>query len=802
MTALKFSELCNFTEKQWTATHTADAHLYTLFGGSRGPGKALALETPIPTPAGWACMGDLCVGDEVIGRDGAPCRVTWVSPVWADRPCYRLTFDDGTAIVADAAHEWLVFSRNDRRALVHRTEGWRAARRARRQSRGTGAKPWVAARNAATPPPTKAPPAGLIRTTAQIAETLKASRGAESNWSVPTCGALDMPAVALPIDPYVLGVWLGDGTSSMGSITSADSEIVEELQAAGYAMTKWAAPYLWNAVGLKAQLRALGVLGNKHIPAAYMRASKAQRLALLQGLMDTDGSVDKDGRVEFTGMTERLVRGLWELVLSLGYKATLRTGRATLDGRDCGPKWRVGWSAEEPMFRLSRKAERQKVSGFNGVHHWRYIVACEAVDSVAVRCIEVDSPDHLYLASESWIPTHNSFWLRWYLLRFLLRAAQAGFPGMRVMLGCEDYPSLTDRHLTKVQTEFPAWLGYYVGGDRKEFRLAPHYGGGAIAFRNLDDPSKYQSSEFACIAIDELTKNPERTFHILRGSLRWPGFEGVRFVAATNPEANWVREFWIERTLPEALRPAADQFAFVPALPDDNPHLPSSYWAMLDTLPDALRQAWRHGDWYAAVEGLVYASFTADNLHDAEPNEARPWYVAIDDGYIDPRATLFVQPQQGGGLHVFDELYQTQTLEEVTIDAIKAKAAEHGLRLPTAAIVSHEAVALRARLAAAGIPAVNWLEQKAGGGRSTRMAAVTLTRGLICDGQNQRSLHVHRRCARLLDEVRAGYKYPPGRHGLETMPADGNDHACQALESVVWWMYGSAKRQRPRVREY
>jgi len=395
----------------------------------------------------------------------------------------------------------------------------------------------------------------------------------------------------------------------------------------------------------------------------------------------------------------------------------------------------------------------------------------------------------------------KSYGLRWYLVRFLAIMAGIGFPNGRVMLASEDYPSLHERHVTKIATEFPEWLGQYHAG-RNEYRLAAQYGGGTIALRNLDDPSKYQSAEYACIGVDELTKNPERTFHLLRGSLRWPGFDGVRFVAASNPEANWVRDYWIEKRLPEELQRDAEQFAFVPALPDDNPHLPESYWKMLDTLPGALRKAWRYGDWYASAEGLVYDTFGADNLSDREIDRGRPWCMAIDDGYIDPRATLLLQIQSDGSLFVFDELYERQTLEERTIAAIRGKMQEHGLPLPKAVAVSHEAVALRARLTAAGFPAVNWLAHPVGGRNSTRLAAITLTRSMILDGQGRRNLFVHRRCRSLLDELQAGYKYPQGKQGLGTEPQDGNDHAVQALESFVWYAYGAPQPQRPRVREY
>ena len=384
----------------------------------------------------------------------------------------------------------------------------------------------------------------------------------------------------------------------------------------------------------------------------------------------------------------------------------------------------------------------------------------------------------------------KSYWLRWWLVRFLLKAAVAGYRNMRVMLACEDYPSLRERQIAKIEMEFPAWLGAYRS-SHSEFKLSPQYGNGVIALRNLDDPSKYQSAEFAAIAIDEVTKNPERTFHILRGSLRWPGFEAVRLVAASNPEANWVRDYWIEKRLPDELLGLESDFAFVPALPDDNPHLPSSYWQMLDTLPGALRAAWRYGDWYAAVEGLVLDNFTADNITDQEPAQGTPFELAIDDGYIDPRATLFIQRQPNGDLLVFDELYQTKTLEERTIGDIKERCAMGwggvvDWPLPELAAVSHEAVALRERLRRADIPARNWMASAVKGEPSTRVAAITLTRSLVCDGQGYRALRIHRRCKHLLDEIMAGWKYPEGKHGLLERPEDGNDHACDALTGYIW----------------
>jgi phage terminase large subunit len=204
----------------------------------------------------------------------------------------------------------------------------------------------------------------------------------------------------------------------------------------------------------------------------------------------------------------------------------------------------------------------------------------------------------------------KSYWLRWDLVRELLKLSQAGIDNAVVGLFCEDYPSLTDRQISKIVAEFPQWLGTLKDSKKTGFgfHLRPEYGGGVIALRNLDDVSKYQSAEFAAIAVDELTKNDESVFDILRGSLRWKGVSKPKFMGATNPGGKghlWVKRFWIDENLPDRLIKYKDEFCFLPALPTDNKHLSESYWEMLDSLPDRLRRAWRYGDW-DAFEGQFF----------------------------------------------------------------------------------------------------------------------------------------------------------------------------------------------------
>ncbi len=193
----------------------------------------------------------------------------------------------------------------------------------------------------------------------------------------------------------------------------------------------------------------------------------------------------------------------------------------------------------------------------------------------------------------------KSYFLRWKLLRMLLAFANRGFRNVTVGLFCEDYPALKDRHLAKAKFEFPAWIGEYNSTDHN-FVLRQEYGGGVIAFRNLDDVSKYQSSEFAVIAVDELTKNKEDVFTFLRTRLRWPGMEDPKFIGATNPGEvghAWVKKRWIDKEHPSEEK-EKDQFFYIQARAIDNPHLSSSYYEKnLASLPEKRRKAFLDGNW-------------------------------------------------------------------------------------------------------------------------------------------------------------------------------------------------------------
>jgi phage terminase large subunit-like protein len=460
-------------QKEWLRTARPDQLLpegdwrVVYYQGGRGAGKLLDVATPIPTPRGWAKLGEINAGDEVFDEAGRICRVT---ATFDDIPkvAYRLRFSDGTFIDACSDHQWVTWTHAERKEFLRSPyddssrlpDDWPAWRRRRPLPGGNNyltrqqVEPALALRAGGATVDQVIRQTGLsrtglirhltagayverkteplvfpdspgprIRTTQQIADTLTFGARGDTNHSVPVCGALDLPEAGLPVHPYVLGCWLGDGSSVNATLTSADPEILDHIRACGETVKPLrpngdrcpgyligGQAYARDPAGLTGRLRKLGVIGSKHVPSEYLRASASQRLALLQGLMDTDGSADaRRCAVEFTSTCKPLADAVVELARSLGQKPVCAEGRATLYGRDCGPKWRVTWRPTIPVFRLSRKLARCKMPTAQAFRHYhRMIVSAERIDPVAMRCLTVDSPHHMYLAGESMVPTHNT----------------------------------------------------------------------------------------------------------------------------------------------------------------------------------------------------------------------------------------------------------------------------------------------------------------------------------------------------------------------------------------------------------
>lgn len=322
--------------------------------------KGLALDTLIPTPTGFTTMGEIKVGDRLYDGKGNLTQVEAKSEVH-HKKCYELSFSSGDPVVADYDHRWLTVDLDGKEKVM---------------------------------------------TTEEIANSSCTAR-------IPLTPGIHESPIDLPIDPYILGVWLGDGKHTSGEICVSDPNIWDEILERGYSLgpvqrdIRGEGCEVRSVYGLVGKLKELGVYGNKHIPQIYLRASEQQRKDLLAGLLDTDGSYNKL-RNEVTVCTtkEWWVDGLKELVGSLGGKTTVCSYQTS----GFGEKWDAKqirimtlfnpFKVKEVPFRLSKTAATRRT--------FKYVTSCVQVETVPTQCIKVTSPEHTYLFGKDFHVTHNT----------------------------------------------------------------------------------------------------------------------------------------------------------------------------------------------------------------------------------------------------------------------------------------------------------------------------------------------------------------------------------------------------------
>jgi hypothetical protein len=328
------------------------------------PEHCPAVDTPVLTADGWKTIGEVTDDDLLPHRNGRwyPILRTWEPD--DEVPVFRVTFGNGSSVTTDAAHKWNV---------------QRSARHPEKQM-----------------------------TTAELMADLRSPSG-QLKWRVRQAAPLEGKPVDLPIDPYVFGYWLGDGETG-GSRFACSSEdrpnLEQALGQAGYPVTStdergtYATLY---PAGLRTALRKLEVMDCKRIPAAYEIASIEQRLELLRGLMDADGTITaKDGRARFcqdAGRVE-LNRQVFRLVASLGFQPRMKTYSGVTE---------ISFKpdAETSVFRLERKACRQFTRARSRRTDFLAIQNVEPAGEGRVRCLTVLSDDNTYLVGDSLISTRN-----------------------------------------------------------------------------------------------------------------------------------------------------------------------------------------------------------------------------------------------------------------------------------------------------------------------------------------------------------------------------------------------------------
>ena len=344
-------------------------------------GKQLSLDTPIPTPEGWATMGTLRVGDSVFDPYGLPCFVVALSEIDDTEQAYRITFRDGSSIVAGERHLWNVQRESTRFQNEELTTGdiYRATVAHRKLHAGK-----------------RDERRSLVR--------------------IPVAAPLAMPDATVPVDPYLYGYWLGNGCATKPEITVRTCDVPRLLEQIPYPIQNQYVQQGGGSSVIKVPALKPVLVKNfreKKIAPAYMRASEPQRWALLQGLMDSDGCIGtQKAQSTYVSTVRALAESVRELLWSLGIKNAMTTEPSTRYSIPTGETLyviRFTSFNDQPTSRLKRKAERRRIRTEPTRSNFHYIADIEALtEPVPMRCIQVSSPTHQYLAGPSFVPTHNS----------------------------------------------------------------------------------------------------------------------------------------------------------------------------------------------------------------------------------------------------------------------------------------------------------------------------------------------------------------------------------------------------------
>lgn len=341
-----------------------------------GDWKGLPLDTKIPTLDGWSTIAQLQEGDVIFDRNGNPTKILHKSEVHYN-PCYKITFDNGDTIVADYEHRWEISFSTSKTSKYHgeyRTQ---------------------------------------IMTTEEIAKYLESLPEKRSSYDIPKIvnpKPLNLNPVELPIDPYVLGCWLGDGSKQCGAITNETNNVLAEIQRRGYTLGNDISAEdrtsTYTILGIYPILKQLNLINNKHIPDLYQRASYEQRLDLLRGLMDTDGYYNsKRKRFVMETSQEWQCYDFIKLLSSLGIKSTKFDVIKKLNGKEFH-EYSINFSTRGLNPFLMRNQEIEYPT--RDICTYRNIDKVELVETVPTQCLEVDSPTHTFLCTDKMIVTHNT----------------------------------------------------------------------------------------------------------------------------------------------------------------------------------------------------------------------------------------------------------------------------------------------------------------------------------------------------------------------------------------------------------
>ena len=626
-----------------------------LYGGAVGGGKGLLNDEMVLSPFGWKQMGEVGVGDRLCATDGTVTEVIGVYPQ-GEVDIYSVEFSDGQKIVTDGEHNWLghrclksVKIGNGRTFGEDSDQVWK------------------------TPEIMK-----WIESSGKRFSIPAISRPVATN----VAGQFKGPGnfIGREIDPYLLGLLLGDGcmTTADGlTIASADDQIVDFL-AENYDCSVYETNSKAKAVRFKGECRKkmasdledLGLLGHgaasKFVPRQYMMGPADVRLSVLQGLLDTDGWAEDGRAIHFSSASVDLAENVRDLCFSLGGVATCHV--KTMD--HIQPQYldancvRLKFRDPAMAFRLERK--RAVASTIKHQEMRRYIERVVPAGRGSTTCLQVRHKNSLFIAT-GFVVTHNTD----ALLGDFARGIEMGsaWVGMYIR---KHFPDMDDVIRRSHEIYGQVYGSQCYSGSKYQWNFPS---GAILQFRALerdDDVQKYIGQQYAWLGWDELTQwASPYPYTFLMTRLRSAKGAPVRVRAATNPGGpghSWVKARFLDPMPPgiplQVETKSGDKYhrVFIPSKLDDNKILMQSDPGYADRIYEvgdpALARALREGNWNI-VAGAAFPEFSEkDHVIDNYPIPTdRPVWRSCDWGFDTPYCNLWMFPSNEGELIVSGELY-------------------------------------------------------------------------------------------------------------------------------------------------
>lgn len=572
------------------------------FAGTRGPGKGLPLTETVYTINGPRPIGELKVGDYVSCPDGSISPVTGVFPQ-GKRRIFSITFADGSVARCDDQHIWRVHVGGNM-------------------------------------------PAGVFKNL-QMLEVLERFNSGWQRINVPTLDRLEMPMAEnyVPMDPYLLGLMLGDGTFAqrMGYCT-ADAELANYVLANGiYEVSPDSRSGLRCFIPtqkIRDQVAELGLnetrSHTKFVPTVYLNNSVEIRLAVLQGLMDTDGTIDKNGYVTFCSVSEQLAKDVQYLARSLGAKATLTSRSSGKVGTTGIPHQKaysvyIQTAGKFSPFRLQRKVNR--VKPYMHKHLTNKMCKIEEQDAEETVCIKIAHPDGLFVTND-FIVTHNTDAMLMSFAQYCGRGYGDYFRGVifrRNYKHLDDIIAKSKRWFNRsaMQPKFLAGSSSlkWVWPTGEELLLR--------AFENEEDYWSYHGHEYPFIGWEELTSWPSINCYESMKSCNRSSFQPTarlphlpRMIrSSTNPYGvghAWVKEYFIDPAPYGKIitdKEGNQRVALFGSV-KENPYLGEEYLKTLESITDVnKRKAWLEGSWDITSGGMF------DDLWDSTKHVLKPFEI-------------------------------------------------------------------------------------------------------------------------------------------------------------------------------